>query len=83
LYGGTSVRTSLGAETLNAAETVRAYKGLAKVEQAFRSYKTIDTKNTIQANCSEVSLSFGKITQPTSLQQRALDLLSVSLICTQ
>jgi hypothetical protein len=170
------IRTSLGVETLNAVETVRAYKGLAKVEQAFRSYKTIDlkvrpiyhrlaqrvkahvflcmlayyvewhmrlalspllfeeekvveettqvrsivtnsrrskkaqaalaspkteakfpvhsfrtlmedlatiTKNTIQANCSEVSLRFEKITQPTSLQQRALDLLSVSLICTQ
>jgi hypothetical protein len=35
-------------------------------------------KNTIQANCCEVPLSFEKITQPTDLQQRALDLLSVS-----
>ena len=40
-------------------------------------------QNTIQSNCSEVPLSFEKITEPTPLQQRALDLLSVSLICTQ
>lgn len=170
------IRTSVKAEVLNTVETVRAYKGLAKVEQAFRSYKSIDLKvrpiyhrlanrvkahvflcmlayyvewhmrkalspllfddekvgeetdsvgsvgthykrskkarakaetkktperlpvhsfhtlmddlatiaqNTIKSNCSEVPLSFEKITEPTILQQRALDLLSVSLICTQ
>lgn len=33
-------------------------------------------KNTIKSNCSEVPLSFEKITQPTPLQQKALDLLS-------
>lgn len=170
------IRTSVKAELLNTVETVRAYKGLAKVEQAFRSYKTIDLKvrpiyhrlgdrvkahvflcmlayyvewhmrkalspllfddekvveetdsvgsvgtyykrskkaktkagtkktegrlpvhsfqtlmddlatiaqNTIKSTYSEVPLSFEKITEPTILQQRALDLLSVSLICTQ
>ncbi|ACK73766.1 conserved hypothetical protein (plasmid) [Gloeothece citriformis PCC 7424] len=40
-------------------------------------------KNKIQSNCCEASLSFEKITQPTHLQQKALDLLGVSLICTQ
>ena len=40
-------------------------------------------KNKIQSNCSEVPLIFDKITQPTPLQQKALDLLSVSLFCTQ
>jgi transposase len=180
------IRTSVAEETLNAQETVRAYKSLAQVEQAFRSYKTIDlkvrpiyhrleervkahvflcmlayyvewhmrkalspllfddekvvdetdsssdmitnykrskkarakaaskkteekypvhsfrtlmadletiVKNKIQSNCSVdaqsatsrrvVPLIFEKITQPTLLQQKALDLLSVSLFCTQ
>jgi transposase len=36
------VRTSLKAETLDAASTVRAYKSLANVERAFRSMKTVD-----------------------------------------
>ena len=38
------IRTSVRAETLNAVQTVRAYKRLAQVEQAFRSYKTVDLK---------------------------------------
>src|SRR6516165_2518849 len=36
------VRTSLAAETLDAAATVKAYKQLANAERAFRSLKTID-----------------------------------------
>ena len=170
------IRTSVRAETLNAAQTVRAYKSLAQVEQAFRSYKTVDlkvrpiyhrlesrvkahvflcmlayyvewhmrkalapllfdeekvteeegkivsvlvsakrskkarakavtkktieklpvhsfrtlmadlatiVKNKFQSQGLEASLTFEKITQPTLLQQKALDLLGVSLICTQ
>jgi len=38
------VRTSLPAEVLNADRTVRAYKGLAVAERAFRSLKTVDLK---------------------------------------
>lgn len=38
------VRSSVPEETLNAEDTVKAYKSLSKVEQAFRSYKTIDLK---------------------------------------
>jgi transposase len=38
------IRTSVKAETLNAAQTVRAYKSLSQVEQAFRSYKTVDLR---------------------------------------
>lgn len=38
------VRSSVREEILNAEETVKAYKSLSKVEQAFRSYKTIDLK---------------------------------------
>ena len=38
------VRTSLAAEEMDAEATVRAYKGLSVVEQAFRSYKTVDLK---------------------------------------
>ena len=38
------VRTSLPAERLDAGETVRAYKGLSRVERAFRSLKTVDLK---------------------------------------
>ncbi len=38
------VRTSLPAETLAAEPTVRAYKGLAVAERAFRSLKTVDLK---------------------------------------
>ncbi len=36
------LRTSLPAETLNARQTVGAYKSLAKVEQAFRCLKSLD-----------------------------------------
>jgi len=38
------VRTSLPADTLSALDTVRAYKGLAVAERAFRSLKTVDLK---------------------------------------
>ena len=161
---------------MDAAQTVRAYKGLSKVEQAFRCLKTIDlkvrpiyhyldhrvkghiflcflayyvewhmrnalatilfeeeeieklsssdleellryqpsaiakqkagnkrnqenlpvhsfstllndlatiTQNKIQINLQGERVTFDKITQPTALQQKALDLLGVSLICTQ
>jgi len=36
------VRASVPADVLDAAETVRAYKGLAAVERAFRCLKTVD-----------------------------------------
>jgi len=36
------IRTSLPAETMSAAEAVRAYKDLARVERAFRTLKSID-----------------------------------------
>jgi len=36
------LRTNVPAETIDSAATVRAYKGLARVERAFRSMKTID-----------------------------------------
>jgi len=171
------IRTSVKAQTLDAAQTVRAYKSLSQVELAFRSYKTVDlkvrpiyhrlehrvkahvflcmlayyvewhmrkalapllfddekvvtqdpgetssvvapskrskkartkaatkktpeklpvhsfrtlmadlatiVKNKFQSNGLETTLTFEKITQPTILQQKALDLLGVSLICTQ
>ena len=38
------VRTSLAAAQLGAAETVRAYKSLSSVEQAFRRFKSVDLK---------------------------------------
>jgi len=38
------IRTSLSAEQLDSAETVRRYKSLAEVERAFRSLKTLDLK---------------------------------------
>lgn len=170
------IRTSVSAQTLDAAQTVRAYKSLSQVELAFRSYKTVDlkvrpiyhrlgqrvkahvflcmlayyvewhmrkalapllfddekvteqrreqssvvapskrskkarakaatkktveklpvhsfrtliadlatiVKNKFQSNGLEASLTFEKITQPTLLQQKAMELLDVSLICTQ
>lgn len=170
------IRTSVKPETLDSASAVRAYKSLSTVEQAFRSYKTVDlkvrpiyhrleqrvkahvflcmlayyvewhmrkalamllfddekvtvepeeknsvvapskrskkarakaatkktsenlpvhsfrtlmadlatiVKNKFQSSGLETSLMFEKITQPTTLQQKALDLLEVSLICTQ
>ena len=36
------LRTSVAADALDAAHTVRAYKSLANVERAFRSLKTVD-----------------------------------------
>ncbi|HLP87948.1 MAG TPA: hypothetical protein VK184_04995 [Nostocaceae cyanobacterium] len=41
------------------------------------------TKNQIQATLDGAEFVFEKITEPTKVQQRALDLLGVSLICTQ
>jgi hypothetical protein len=38
------VRTNVPGETLDAAQTVRAYKGLSRAERAFRSLKTVDLK---------------------------------------
>ena len=38
------IRTSLPITQLETEETVRAYKDLAHVERAFRSYKTVDLK---------------------------------------
>jgi len=38
------VRTSVPAKALDAQQTVEAYKSLSQVEQAFRSYKTVDLK---------------------------------------
>ena len=40
------IRTSVKPETLDAAHTVRAYKSLSNVEQAFRSYKTIEKESS-------------------------------------
>ena len=38
------IRTPVSNDVLNTVETVKAYKGLSKVEQAFRCLKTIDLK---------------------------------------
>lgn len=40
-------------------------------------------KNKFKSNGLGANLTFEKLTQPTPLQQKALDLLEVSLICTQ
>lgn len=170
------IRTSVEAQLLDAVETVRSYKSLSTVEQAFRSYKTVDlkvrpiyhytsnrvkahiflcmlayyvewhmrqalapilfddhdfisssrkrksvvapaersntakskaqrkrtpddlpvhsfqtlladlatiVKNRVQSNLSGTNITFDKITEPTPLQYKALDLLGVRLECTQ
>lgn len=38
------IRTSVNSQYLDNENTVRAYKSLSQVEQAFRSYKTVDLK---------------------------------------
>jgi transposase len=38
------IRTAVAAETMDAPQVVRHYKGLAEVERAFRSLKTVDLK---------------------------------------
>ena len=40
-------------------------------------------KNKISINLPGGKVTFEKITQPTLLQQKALDLLGISLMCTQ
>ncbi|WOB70053.1 IS1634 family transposase [Microcystis aeruginosa] len=166
------LRTSLESTLMDAATTVKAYKSLSQVEEAFRCYKSIDLKvrpiyhyqgdrvkahiflcmlayyvewhlkqclapllfedeeiddsclnvikasrsesaqskerkkrnqenlpvhsfrtlledlgticlNTVECTIREGSYRFSKITRPTQLQQKVLDLLGVSLICTQ
>ena len=166
------LRTSLESTLMDAATTVKAYKSLSQVEEAFRCYKSIDLKvrpiyhykgdrvkahiflcmlayyvewhlkqclapllfedeeiddgslnvikasrsesaqskerkkrnqenfpvhsfrtlledlgticlNTVECTIREGSYRFSKITRPTQLQQKALDLLGFSLICTQ
>ncbi|CDN16243.1 Mobile element protein [Richelia intracellularis] len=39
-------------------------------------------KNTISTTIGSKSFVFEKITQPTAIQQRAIDLLGISMICT-
>jgi len=39
--------------------------------------------NRIQSNIPGVNFNFDKVTEPTPVQRKALDLLGVSLICTQ
>jgi hypothetical protein len=105
---------------MDATATVRAYKSLSQVEEAFRYYKSIDLKanrsetakakerkkcnaeglplhsfrtlledlgticlNTLECTLESGKYVFSKITRPSVLQQKALDLLGVSLICTQ
>ncbi|MCP6762339.1 MAG: IS1634 family transposase [Fischerella sp. CENA71] len=169
------IRTSVEQEVLSPQQTVKAYKSLSQVEQAFRSFKTVDLKirpiyhhtservkahvflcmlayyvewhmrsvlapilfdeddwesarlkqksvvcaalsdaaeakartkrnsdnlpvhsfqtlladlgtialNRIQSTIEGASFVFDKITEPTRVQQKALNLLGVSLICTQ
>ena len=166
------IRTSVKKTVMEAADTVRAYKSLSQVEEAFRCYKSIDLKvrpiyhykgdrvrahiflcmlayyvewhlrqrlapllfedeetedkyqdvtraqrsesaqtkdrkkrnqedlplhsfrtliedlgticlNTVECILVSGKYVFSKITRPTQLQQKALDLLGVSLICTQ
>ena len=38
------LRTNVAGEDLSAEETVRSYKSLSRIEQAFRSHKTVDLK---------------------------------------
>jgi hypothetical protein len=38
------ISTSVCAEVLDDSKTVKAYKSLSQIEQAFRCYKTIDLK---------------------------------------
>ena len=40
-------------------------------------------KNTISTTIASKSFVFEKITQPTAIQQRAIDLLGIRMICTQ
>ncbi len=170
------IRTSVKIEVLAASETVKAYKSLSNVEQAFRSFKSIDlkvrpiyhrttervkahiflcmlayyvewhmrqllrnilfdeddwqdaefkresivsisyksasalakaqtkrtqdnlpvhsfqtlladlatiVKNHIQSTVAGSNFTFDKITEPSRVQQRAIDLLGINLICTQ
>ncbi len=166
------LRTSVAATKMDATTTVKAYKSLSQVEEAFRCYKSMDLKvrpiyhykgdrvkahiflcmlayyvewhlrqkfapllfedeeidddskdvikarrseaaqtkdrrkrntehfpvhsfrtlladlgticlNTVECTFKQGSYRFSKVTRPTSLQQKALDLLGVSLICTQ
>jgi hypothetical protein len=44
LNGVYIIRTSVPDTTLDAEDTVRAYKALSEVERAFRSYKTVDLR---------------------------------------
>ncbi|CDN14106.1 Mobile element protein [Richelia intracellularis] len=39
-------------------------------------------KNTISTTIGSKSFVFKKITQPTGIQQTAIDLLGISMICT-
>lgn len=170
------IRTSVNADVFTSEETVKAYKDLSHVEQAFRSFKSVDlkilpiyhrttdrvkahiflcmlayyvewhmrqllnsilfdeddevgaalkrksivtisfksdkalakaqtkrtednlpvhsfqtlladlatiVKNQIQSTLAGTNFTFDKITEPTRVQQKALDLLGISLICTQ
>ena len=40
-------------------------------------------KNTVSTTIGSKSFIFEKVTQPTLIQQKAIDLLGISMICTQ
>jgi transposase len=42
-----------------------------------------ESAKSVECTLKEGSYRFSKVTRPTSLQQKALDLLGVSLLCTQ
>jgi hypothetical protein len=76
------IRTSVKPETLDAAQKTSEKLPVHSFRTLMADLATI-VKNKFQSNGLEASLTFEKITQSTPLQQKAIDLLEVSLICTQ
>ena len=89
----------LGAELKKTSVVTSAQKSdkaLAKAQQKrseedlpVHSFQTlladlaIVVKNKIQSTIAGANLTFDKITEPTRVQQRAIDLLGIHLICIQ
>ncbi|MEG4807327.1 IS1634 family transposase, partial [Microcoleus sp. F8-D3] len=78
------VKSSKSARTVAKARTKRTADNLPvhSFQTLLADLGTI-AHNEITATMEGASWVFDKITQPTTVQQKALDLLGVSLICTQ
>ncbi len=74
------ISTSVSASVLDDRETVKAYKSLSQVEQAFRCYKTIDLKVRPIYHRARQSGAGTRVFMFVSLLRRMADASTISAV---